>query len=152
MWLVLLVPPLHHQLNSNASQISFVSFCILMLSRANEDCNLDIIFDKDTDDFIVDIFSIFLVTTLKQLHLHTDDMLAVEPRKHCPKFPFFRFIFNLLERQIEPSKKVANMKLDLLADESLKQPLAVTSEKRLQILTDAVLENLKSNLDVSFLA
>ena len=128
----------------------FITFCVLVLSKANENYNLDVIYAAETGSATHQLFNkilaIFFSTNLKQLHHHIEDFPAAKDFTHSPHFPFFNLIYNLVEKQIEPSKRVANQQLDVLSEkQSVQDP---SLEGRLHELTKAVCENLKA-LNVS---
>lgn len=129
----------------------FVDFCVIMLTRANENFNLDIIYKENhstpTYKLFTDMFKVSTVPELSQLHLLSNNLPVLQPPMHCPQFPFFTLVYSLMEDQVELSSKAANLKLDLLAERSNQSFCATPPDNaRLKELIKAVLADLVSYL------
>lgn len=131
----------------------FTCFCIYMLTRANEDYNLDIVYESlssNVQTLFVCIFKIFPVPKLDELSVRSNYLTPVKPSVLSPNFPFFNFVYNLLEKQVDLSINTLNLRSDFLVDntgaDSLRTlgPSATFSE-----LTQAVLTDLEPQLQVS---
>ena len=131
----------------------FVDFCVYMLTHINKNFNLDIIYAEDCSPIIrrlfLDILKIFPVPKLNQLNSLSNDLPKHHPRSHSSKFPFFNFIFNLLEDQMELSVEFVNRQLDLLHDPN---NASCTVSDKLHAFVPAMLQDLVSQKDVSYTA
>ena len=128
----------------------FMYFCIYMLSHINEDFNLDIIYDKNASSsaqkLFLDILSVIPVPKLSQLNFQSNNLRALQPPLHCPQFPFFKLVYTLMEKEVELRGKAANLKLDLLNEQSHISEDSVDS--KLQALVEVVSAGLKSQSHV----
>lgn len=141
----------------------FMDFCVYLLTRANENFNLDIVYAEGvaspTHKLFVDIFRIFPVPKLPQLNLLSNNLPTLKPPTHCPSFPFFSYMYQLMEKQVDWSGEAANIQLDLLADhtphsedrpgDSLPATTSTLAPAKLQVLIDAVSADLEPQLQVS---
>ena len=129
----------------------FMYFCMYMLSHINEDFNLDIIYDNNTSSstrkLFLDILSVIPVPELSQLNFQSNNLPALQPPAYCPQFPFFKLVYTLMEKEVELSGEAANLKLDLLTEQSRVSEDNVDS--KLQALVEVVSASLKSQSNVS---
>lgn len=134
----------------------FMDFCVYMLTQANKNFNLDIVYDKDLSSplykIFIDIFKILPVPKLKQLNLLSNSLHTLKAPVHCPQFPFFNLVCDLMENQVDMNLEASNLRLNILADhtsqERLTNSLLVSGtpnnpEARFQALKTAVLDALQ---------
>ena len=141
----------------------YLDFCVYMLTRANENFNLDIIFAENCSSSLhklfMDIFKIFPTPKLDQLNLLSHNLPLLQPSCHCPHFPFFGYVCGLMEKQVEVSGEAANLQVDMLAEKAQEQVIDSLSNSyaprnpadKLQALINAVMVNLKPVMDVSII-
>ena len=124
----------------------FMYFCIYMLSHINEDFNLNIVYDKDasssTRKLFLDILSVIPVPKLSQLNFLVNNLPALQTPVHCPQFPFFKLVYTLMEKEVELRGEAANLKLDLLTEQS--HISEDSADSKLQALVEVVSASLKS--------
>ena len=98
----------------------FFDFLVYLLSRINEEFNIDILFDYDctpaVQKLFLDILRLFPLPKLSQLHVLSTSLTVPTP-KHSPRFPFFKIVCEAVERIVEQSHEDTNVKLDLLQEE-----------------------------------
>lgn len=134
----------------------FTCFCIYMLTRANEDCNLDILYANDVSSSLktlfVEIFQIFPVPKLDELSAKSNYLTPVQPSILYPNFPFFNYVYNSLEKQVDLSIKTINLQSEFLDNASDTSSIDEQVQDPLLELTQAVLTDLKPHLQVSAFA
>ena len=133
----------------------FACFCIYMLTHANEDYNLDIVYAKSPSTTIhalfVSIFKILPVPKLEELSARRNYLTPVKPSALSPNFPFFHFVYNSLEKLVDDSIKTVNLQSNFLVENShadFRQALD-PSATQVDFLTDAVSADLELKLQVS---
>ncbi len=101
-------------------QSLFLDFLVYMISTINENFNIDIIFDLDCSEAVQNIFlevlRVFPTPKLSKVSLLSNSLSPLKPLVYTPKFPFFRFVYSIMEKVVEQSKEEANVKLDILSD------------------------------------
>lgn len=129
----------------------FFDFCLYMLTHANKNYNLDLLFGKEpsASESILfrNIFKCLPVPKLNQLCLLCMHLPLPEPPRQRLQFPFFNIIYNKMEKLVETSSESINLKMDLLEEND---PSFSNSEQRLQKLTDDVSSTIKKSVEVSF--
>ena len=94
----------------------FIDFCVYMLTRANDNYNLDIIYADEISSSIrklfMDIFEVFPVPKLDELGSLSAVPTLFQNSVHASRFPFFSFVHDAIENEVEKSQK--HLKLDLL--------------------------------------
>lgn len=107
----------------------FLDFCVYMLTRANSNYNLDIIYSSITSEscqsLFLKIFEEFPMPELDQLHFRAATLPRRQRPEHCPQFPFFTDIFMLVEKHVQSCHRSVNIQLDLMVDRA--QQLVVGS-------------------------
>ena len=90
----------------------FVDFCVYMLTEANKNFNLDNLFAEDPNihNLFIDIFTCLPVPMLQQLNVLSNDLTSLQPPIYCPRFPFFSYIYELIEKQVDLSEEATNRK------------------------------------------
>ena len=135
----------------------YFDFCVYMLTRANENFNLDIIFAEDCSlslrKLFIDIFRVFPTPKLNQLNILSNNLPLLKPSLHCPHFPFFGYVCSLMEKQVEVSREAANLRVDILAENdslSIDHTPKNPAEKQ-QALINVLIKNLEPVVNVSTL-
>ena len=100
----------------------FFDFLVYLISRINEEFNIDILFDSDctpaVQELFLDILRVFPLPKLSQIQAFSTNLPPPMP-DHPPRFPFFKVVCAAVERIIEQSHEVTNKKLDLLQEEEV---------------------------------
>ena len=95
----------------------FFDFLACILSRINEDFNIDVLFDSDctpaVQKLFLDIIQVIVLPELSQLQVLSTS-LPVPNTNHSPRFPFFNMVCQAVEKIVEQSHEDVNVKLDLL--------------------------------------
>ena len=98
----------------------FFDFLVYMISRINENYNLDILLNPDCSDaeerLFLEILRLFPTSKLHQIALLSNNVYQSKPPEYTPKFPFFRIVFEIMERIVEQSREDANVQLDILSE------------------------------------
>ena len=101
---------------------SFFDFLVYMVSRINEDFNLDVLFDADctpaVQQLFLDILREFPVPKLSQLKVLSINLPTPNPVTYTSRFPFFKMVSEVVERIVEQSWAEANQQLDILREET----------------------------------
>ncbi len=98
----------------------FLDFLVYIISRINENYNIDIIFDPDcsetVQDLFLDVLRVFPTPKLSKVSLFSNSLPQLKPLVYTPKFPFFQMVCDIMEKVVEQSREEANVKLDILSD------------------------------------
>ena len=98
----------------------FFDFLVYMISRINENYNIDILFDPGCSDAVQELFlevlRVFPTSKLSQITLLSNNLQRPKPLVYAPKFPFFKVVFEVMEKVVEQSREEANVKLDILSE------------------------------------
>ena len=132
----------------------FFDFLVYMVSKINENYNIDIIFDADCSETVQDVFfKILKVFPTPKFSLLSDSLPQLKPLVYTPKFPFFQTVCDTMEKVVELSKKEANMKLDILSDVTTPPDSsldwAVSPQDILSTLQQAISNTLTQKMEVS---
>ena len=96
----------------------FFDFLVYMISRINEDCNIDVLFSPDSSPAIENLFlniaGAFPVPKLSQLKARSSQLQVVKQTHYLPQFPFFKMVSDVIEQLVEESREDANKQIDLL--------------------------------------
>ncbi len=113
----------------------FLDFLVYMISISNENYNIDIIFDFDCSEAVQDVFlevlRVFPTPKLSKVRDLSNSLPQLKPLVYTPNFPFFLFVFNIMEKVVEQSREEVNVKLSIFAripthsDSSLDQDILV---------------------------
>lgn len=129
----------------------FMDFCVCMLTQANENFNLDIVYadnvSSPTHKLFIDILRIFPTPKLHQLNFLSNNLPTLKPPVHCPRFPFFSYVYKLMEEQVNCMRNGAGkLKLDVSTN-----TVESTSSKEQQLLEliQSILTDLRHKLQVS---
>ena len=123
----------------------FADFCAYMLTQADKNFNLKKILKSSNEDpneikLFFNILKILPVPELHQLKSVLNDNLSTYSRANCPHFPFFYFVYELIEKQVNLSKKTINLQHDLLVHDD--QSTLPQSKDPAEELIKAVLSDL----------
>lgn len=129
----------------------FFDFLVCMLSRINEQFNIDILFDADctpaVQGLFLDILKVLPLPKLSQLKVLSTSLPVPTPDQgHSPRFPFFKGISKAVERIVKQSYEDANMKLDLLEEKEVES----TDSTSFHILQEAAIGRVKKKMEVSY--
>ena len=99
----------------------FFDFLVYIISRINEDFNLDVLFGDDctphTQRLFLDILHVFPCPRLPELKARSNSLLTLQPLKYAPRFPFFSLIATTVDKLVDEGSKDANEQLDFLNEE-----------------------------------
>ena len=92
----------------------FFGFLTCMLSRINEDFNIDILFDSDctsaAHDLFLSVLRVFPLPKFSQLQVLSTSLPVPTP-EHFPRFPFFKVVCKAMEKIVEQCYGEANLQL-----------------------------------------
>ena len=133
----------------------FFDFCVIMLTQANHNFNLDIIYAEDCPDhfsqLFLDVFKTSSTPKLRDLNLESNNLAKPHTPFHSPRFPFFSDICDFMEKVVEFCRNIANLQVDVFdLDPSFDEddhPVSMDIETR---LVTAVTLQLQSQQNVSF--
>ncbi len=135
---------------------SFFDFLVYMVSRINEDFNIDVIFSEQCSpavrELFLDMLRVFPTPKLAQLKVLSASLPTPKPSPFTPRFPFFRMVSEQLEVIVEQSWEEANMQLNILQEEDTDAaPTQWAPDQMvvLQTLHKVVLEKVKKKVEVS---
>ena len=98
----------------------FFDFLVYMISRINEDCNIDVLFSPTSSPAIQDLFlnivRVFQIPKLSELKIRSVHLQLGKQASYMPQFPFFKTVSAEVERLIEDSREEANTKINLMGD------------------------------------
>jgi len=136
----------------------FMDFCVYMLTRANDNYNLDIIYAENKSSpvkaLFLAVFKQFPVPKLSQLGILSTSLLTPKPEPFQSRFPFFSFVCDLVEKLVESCTELANEKLDVLVERDDLGLLSIGApgnnpQKKLELLSLEVLTKLELLVNVS---
>ena len=83
----------------------FYNFLAYMLSKINENCNLDLLFDDDCTPPVVELFAeILRVFPIPEFSELSTNLPIPELVNHTPHFPFFHLVYSSIESIVEQSQ------------------------------------------------
>ena len=98
----------------------FFDFLVYMLSRINEDCNIDILFQtsctRSIHSLFLDIVQVFKIPKLSELKVRSAHLQLGKKASYLPQFPFFKMVSAEMERLVEDSHQEVNTKTNILED------------------------------------
>lgn len=126
----------------------FINFCVYMLTLANNYFSLDSLHAEDSSSSVhrlfIDILRILPVPELHQL-IANDSPSIFNPPVQC-HFPFFMYVYKLMERQVKLSQKAGKSQHDLMVDDNLQTSFSHAGSS-VEELMPMVLSNLKPLLE-----
>ena len=100
---------------------NFFDFLVYMLSRMNENFNLDLLFDTDCTPAVhllfIDILRVFPTPKLAQVSMLSANLPTPKPPTHPPCFPFFNLVYAAMESVVEQSRDETNVKVNILNED-----------------------------------
>ena len=133
----------------------FTDFCVYILSKANENFNLDIAYaaelDNPTHKLFLDLFKSLPVPELSELSLKSNNLSPLQSSVQHPQFPFFTHVYSLMEKQVELTSESANLRLDFYTHRSysINSSSPTNLDAKLNDLVNDVLADLNLQLKVS---
>ena len=98
----------------------FFDFLVYMISRINEDCNIDVLFlpscTPPTQSLFLDIVRVFKIPKLSELKVRSAHPQLGKEASYLPQFPFFKTVSGEVERLVEDSREEANTKTNIMGD------------------------------------
>ena len=98
----------------------FFDFLVYMISRINEDCNIDVLFSPNSSPAIQELFlkivRVFPIPKLSQLKIRSVHLQVGKQTNYVPQFPFFKMVSEAVERLVEDSHEEANKDINLMGD------------------------------------
>ena len=99
----------------------FFDFLVYMVSRINDDFNLDVLFAESCSPAVhqlfLDILRSLSIPRLSQLRALSANPPVSRQMSHVPHFPFFKLVSEVMECVVEISREEANQKANVLAEE-----------------------------------
>ena len=137
----------------------FFDFLVYMISRINEDCNIDVLFSPTSSlaiqELFLNIVRVFRIPKLSELKTRSIQLQRGKQASYLPQFPFFRTVSGEVERLIEDSREEANTKINLMGDlESSVAEMSITSrgttnqQSLLFHLKEIVIDKIKRMVEV----
>ena len=119
----------------------FTYFCIYMLIQANEDFNLDILYDsEENNELFLNLFCELPVPSLSMLSFQSSSLSNCQTSLCQLQFPFFKRIYTLIEELVESSQETASFKLHELPNSHLNG--TENFNEKLQSLVEILVDNL----------
>ena len=140
-------------INTNLRTL-FFDFCVYMITLANENYNLDILYAEEVSSSVhhlfVNIFKIIKLPEMNKLSLLSKHFIPMEPF-HCHlNFPFFVFVCKKFEEQVQTCLAFTNLQTELSNEQGpLKFSNILDPEARLNSLVERVLDSVESLQQVS---
>ena len=98
----------------------FFDFLVYMITRINEDCNIDVLFSPNSSPAIQELFlkivRVFPIPKLSQLKIRSVHLQVGKQTNYVPQFPFFKMVSEAVERLVEDSHEEANKDINLMGD------------------------------------
>lgn len=140
----------------------FFDFLVYIISRINEDCNIDVLFLPSNSPAIQQLF-LNIVRVFRNPKLSELKIRSVHPHQekriaYLPQFPFFKSVSGEVERLVEDSREEANTKINLMGDldtGGTEQSITfhgVTNQQSLLLqLKEIVVRKIQPTLEVKYL-
>ena len=129
----------------------FLDFIVYLISKINEDNNIDIIFNDDctvtVEELFTDILRLFPTDTLPQVTLFSKNLPQPKQFPFTLKFPFSKLVYEIMEEVVEQSKEDANVGLKLLSDELSSQDYLLSREELFPTLKQAAKKRVSANME-----
>ena len=99
----------------------FFDFLVYMISRINEDCNIDVLFlptcTPAVQTLFHDIVRLFRIPRqLSELKMRSSHLQVGKKMSYLPQFPFFKAVSGEIERLVEESREEANTRTNIVGD------------------------------------
>ena len=141
----------------------FFDFLVYMISRINEDCNIDVLFstgDSTAGDSTVslvihrlflNIVRVFQIPKLSELKVRSAHLQQGNQPSHLPQFPFFKTVFREVQKLVENSREEANTKINLIGDLETNGEMSITCHEvtnQQPFLIEIVVHKVKNIVEV----
>ena len=120
-----------------AFKVMFMDFMVVMVSRVNENCNLDSLFvnggSPAVDALFGDLLAVYPCPLLEQLKVLSNNLQAPGNPGYVPIFPFFHMVMNHMDQLVEQCRKDSNVSVDIvgsIANAPSSQPHDMEAEIR----------------------
>ena len=126
---------------------TFFDFVVYMISKMNEDMNIDILFDPQCSESTQQLFLALLkaspsprLSQLKTLSSFANCLCVEEGEgeSYTPKFPFFRLVASIMDKTIEQSRKELNQRLTTTIDTLQTNPELTLADFSLRALPKVI--------------
>ena len=101
-----------------AFKVTFMDFVVVMVSRMNENCNIDSVFvnggSPAVDALFRDLLAVSPLPLLTQLKVLSNSLQAPCNPGYIPIFPFFHMVMGHMDQLIEQCRRDANKDADVL--------------------------------------
>ena len=137
-----------------AFKVTFMDFMVIMVSRLNENCNIDSVFvdggSPVVDALFRDLLAVYPCPLLAQLRVLSNNLQAPCNPGYIPVFPFFHMVMTHMDQLIEQCRRDANEGVNVLENVTVatsSQPHDMGAEFR--SLCERMLSALKDRAKVS---
>ena len=134
---------------------SFFDFLVISMSRLNENCNLDVLFDASCTPAVcqlfLDLVAVYPLPKLTQFKLLSGSVPAPQSSANPHVFPFFQAVFCEVEKIVELSRKQANAQTNPLEDGGEVGAFSQDSSSLLGVLQDIVHSSILAKVEVCLL-
>ena len=142
-------------------KVLFFDFLVYMVSRFNENCNIDVLFSPAsrpaTNDLFLSIARVYPIPKLSQLKVRSAHLQHMNQAHYLPQFPFFKMVSDVIDQLVEESRGDANKQIDLLwglegnAEMSIPYHGATNKQSLLLKLKEIVVNKIKQIKEVRML-
>ena len=136
----------------------FFDFLVYMISRINEDCNIDVLFTTGDSTvslviqrLFLDIVRVFQIPKLSELKVRSAHLQQGKQPSHLPQFPFFKTVFREVQKLVENSREEANTKINLIGDLETNGEMSITCHEvtnQQPFLIEIVVRKVKNIVEV----
>ena len=109
-----------------AFKVRFMDFMVVMVSRLNENCNIDSVFvdggSPVVDALFRDLLTVYPCPLLTQLRVLSNNLQAPCNPGYIPVFPFFHMVMTHMDQLIEQCRRDANEDVNILWNVAMSQP------------------------------
>ena len=103
-----------------AFKVTFMDFVVVMVSRMNENCNIDSVFvnggSPAVDALFRDLLAVSPLPLLTQLKVFSNNLQAPCNPGYIPVFPFFHMVMGQMDQLIEQCRRDTNEGTDVLGN------------------------------------
>ena len=106
-----------------AFKATFIDFVVVMVSRINENCNIDSVFVNGgsavVDALFRDLLALSPLPPLAQLKVLSNNLQPPCNPGYVPVFPFFHLVIGHMDQLVEQSRRDANEGADVLRNDAM---------------------------------
>ena len=96
----------------------FFDFVVYIISRINEDFNLDVLYGDDcpphVEELFISVLDVLPCPELSQLKARSNSLPIPQPLEYTPQFPFFSLIATVVDKFVDDGSKQVNEELNVL--------------------------------------